>query len=201
MRSPRKTTALALAGAVGLSSAAYGIGTQTGDGTAAARDEGAPSISTERHHYPGRGFDALAEELGVSADRLHDALRDYHDQEREDGRAAFLTALARALGKPADEVQSALGQLRPRAQAMCSPHRDHAVPLRQLANALDVSRAELREALRDVRAGAQDGWEDRREDLVEFLAERLELPADEVEAALPEFLGRGPGGPGPPPGP
>ena len=93
---------------------------------------------------------------------------------------------------------------------------------RKLAAALDVTRAELRKALREVRAGAKSGWEQHEEKLAAYLADRFGLDAGDVEEALadiprptvrmgprgpggPEFHGPGPGGPdgpgfGPPPG-
>jgi hypothetical protein len=194
MRSPKRTTAVALAGAVALSSAAYGIGTQAGDGTAAARDgtaqNGGPRGAWERP--PGLGFEGLADELGVDATELRDALADFHEQQDGDRRDAFAAALADALGKPVDEVEAALEEVGPgdRARRPCGGH----VPLRQLAAALDVTRPELRKALREVRADADSAWEGRRDDLVTFLAERFGLSEDEVEQALPEL----PGPPGPP---
>jgi hypothetical protein len=195
MRIPRKTTAAALAGAVALSSAAYGIGTQAGDGTAAARDGAAQDGGP-----PARAFGGLADELGVDADELRDALMDFHDRQDGERRDALASVLADALGKPVDEVRAALDAVRPGdgpRGGPCGPH----VPLRQLARALDVTRAELRKALREVRAGADSAWEDRRDDLVAFLAERFDLSEAEVEDALPELPApprHGP--PGPPPG-
>jgi hypothetical protein len=83
----------------------------------------------------------------------------------------------------------------------CAPH----VSLRRLANELGVTRAELREALRETRAGTDSSFEDRHEDLVTFLADRLGVSREKVDEALPDppELGDrprfGPGGP-PPPG-
>jgi hypothetical protein len=197
MRSPKKATAaVVLAGAVALSSAAYGIGTQVGGGTAAAGDgparDGGPPGGWERG--PGIGFEGLADELGVDAAELRDALRDFHDQRAGERRDTFAAALAEALGKPVDEVEAALEQIRPGdgARGPCAPH----VSLRRLATELDVTRPELRRALREVRAGVDSEWEDRRDDLVTFLAERFGLSADEVEQALPDFPGPPPHGPG-----
>lgn len=204
MRSPRKTTALVLVGAVGLSSVAYGIGSQVGDGSAAARDNGRTSDNgTAGDRFirlgPPPGLGDLAQDLGVSESALEDALRDYHDQERDDGRMAFATALADALGVDRADVQAALDDLRPDPPGM--PGRPHAAPLRQLAAALDVTRAELRRAFRELRAKADDQGQERRDDLVAFLAQRFNLSESKVEAALPEFAGRGPGGPHGPCGP
>jgi hypothetical protein len=59
-----------------------------------------------------------------------------------------------------------------------------------------VTRAELHKALREIRLGADLRSQDRRDELVKFLAERFELSEAKVEQALPEFAGRGPGVPG-----
>jgi hypothetical protein len=180
MRSSKKAaTAAVLAGAVALASAAYGIGTQTGDGTAEAAREGQPRA--ERLFM---SVDDLAKELGVEADELEDAMRDFHEQERGEVRDAFASALAEALGKPADEVRAALDEVRP-GEGMrpgCAPH----VSLRRLAAELDVTRGELREALRETRPGVDLPFENLHEDLVTFLAERLGVSKETVEEALPE---------------
>jgi hypothetical protein len=194
MRSNRKATAFAVAGAVALASAAYGIGTQTGDGTATAR--GGPERGPGIRFGFGFGFGDLADRLGVDADELRDALADFHRERAGDMREGFAAALAEALGKPADEVEAALDEVRPgrERRGPCGPH----VSLRRLESALDVTRAELRRALRELRADAESAWEDRRDDLVAFLAERFGLSEDEVEEALPDLPGPGPH-PGPPP--
>jgi hypothetical protein len=201
MRSSKKAaTAAVLAGAVALASAAYGIGTQTGDGTAEAAREG--QARAEPRLF--MSVDDLAEELGVDADELEDAMRDFHEQERGEVRDAFASALAEALGKPADEVRAALDEVGP-GEGMrpgCAPH----VSLRRLAAELDVTRGELREALRGTRPGVDLPFENLHEDLVTFLADRLGVSKEKVEEALPEppDLGDrprfGPGGP-PPHGP
>jgi hypothetical protein len=197
MRSPKTATVVVLAGGVALASAAYGIGTQVDGGTATARDD-----AVRGDGPPARLFDGLADELGVDADELRDALMDFGERQHSERRDAFAAALAKALGKPADEVQAALDEVRPDDgdRGPCGPH----VSLRRLASALDVSRAELRKALREVRADADSAWEDRRDDLAAFLAERFNLSKDKVEEALPEPRWpfhdgprfRGPGGPG-----
>jgi hypothetical protein len=208
MRSSKKAvTAAVLAGAVALASAAYGIGTQTGDGTAEAARDGSTGAARDGRAGPGPGlfmrFDGLADELGVDADELEQALRDFHEQEEGELRDSFASALAEALGKPVDEVRAALDEVGPGEgrRPGCAPH----VSLRRLAAALDVTRAELREALRETRAGVDEPFRDRHEDLVAFLADRFGLSEERVEEALPDppELGDrprfGPGGP-PPPG-
>jgi hypothetical protein len=260
MQSPtKKTTAIVLAGAVGLSSVAYGIGTQAGDGSSAAASR--QNAGTERGPTP-PGFTDLAKELGVEADALHDALRDYREQEHAEMRTAFVAALAKALGKPTEEVRAALDSLEDERKARFAAqlakalgvdaddvttaleelkderpapgdfsadladklgleaddveaalmdvrpfkgdrHREHhpAAALRQLAAALDVTRAELHKAFREVRAGVDLDRQDRRADLVTFLAERFNLSEAKVDDALPQFAGRGPDEPHRPHGP
>lgn len=272
MKTPKKATALVLAGAVGLASAAYGIGSQAGDGSASAGSGSSGNATAERgfEHGPPPGFDALADALGVDGDELEQAMRDFHEQQGSDARNAFASSLANALGISADKVNGAFAQIedshktrfaaklaselgletaqvkaaleklasdRPGdpgdfAEALAAElgvevakledaldalrpdpgarhHGRHgAAPLRQLASALDVSRAELRKALREVRAGADSGWEQREAELKAFLAERFGLSAEKVEDALADLprpergpgpdghRGPGPGGPG-----
>jgi hypothetical protein len=267
---------IVVGGALAVASVGYGLGTQAGDGTAAAgggrsssanRGEGGRAVFIGGGQPP--GFQELADTLGVDADELEQALRDFRESEAGDRRDEFATSLAKALGisadkvtaafeqmdqqrearfaarladaleVDADKVQAALEKLKddmPRppdelAQALADElgvdvtdvrralfesrpdpgrmHRDHAMPLRQLASALDVSRAELRKALREVRAGAENGWEQHQQSLAKFLADRFELSADDVADALDELPRPvppghgdrpGPGGPGPGPG-
>jgi hypothetical protein len=181
MRSPRTVTVVALAGAVALASAAYGIGTQVGGGTASARDEPDRAGPERGVRYFAPGFGGLADELGVEEDELRDALTDFREQRAGEHRDAFAAALAKALDKPVDEVEAALEAARPDARRGCGPF----MSLRRLASELDVSRAELREALRDARPDGRP-FDDARDELVAFLADRLGLPEDEVEEALPE---------------
>ena len=69
----KKTAAIVLAGAVGISSVAYAIGTQAGDGSSAA----AARQNADGHRtFAPPGFTDLAQELGVEAGALRDALRD-----------------------------------------------------------------------------------------------------------------------------
>jgi Clp amino terminal domain, pathogenicity island component len=203
MRTPKATTAAILAGAVALASAAYGIGTQTDDGTAsAARDDSRGGDRFERFHVGGPGiafgFGGLADELGVDADELQSALEDFREQKAGDARDGFATALAEALGKPVGDVRAALDEVRP-GEGMrpgCAPH----VSLRGLAAELDVSRSELRDALREARAGEFERLDGFHDDLVAFLADRLGISEDKVREALPEpprFDRRGPAGPPP----
>jgi transcriptional regulator with XRE-family HTH domain len=281
MKFPKTAIALVLVGAVGLASAAYGIGSATGGGSATADPDSTPTVKREFRFGPPPGFDDLADKLGVDQDELADAMRDFGEQEMSEHRDEFANALANALGISADKVAEAFDGIvevhkvridqrladelgvdaaavrdaldkvkeeRPSSPAEFAeslaeelgvdaakveealealrpprPPEDHrGAPLRKLAAALDVTRAELREALGEVRAEAKSGWEQHQEKLAAFLADRFGLDAGEVEEALadiprptfrmgprgpggPEFHGPGPGGPdgpgfGPPPG-
>jgi transcriptional regulator with XRE-family HTH domain len=272
MRSTKKTTAIVLAGAVGISSVAYGIGTQVGGGAsvaAADKQAGTSNKAGAQRDFAPPGLDDLASELGVDADTLDKALRDFHEQEHAEMRSAFASALADALGKSTNDVQAALDSLENEHKARFAaqlakalgvdadkvttaleqlenerpgpgrpggpgepgdfaadlakklglkaddveaalmdlrpPKRDgghereHAMPLRGLAAELDVSRAQLRTALRKMRADFRP--QDHRAELVKFLADRLGISEDKVDQAMPEFPGRGPGGPQRPGGP
>jgi hypothetical protein len=198
MRTSRAAMIAVLAGAVALASAAYGIGTQADDGTAAARGDRAERDRGERGDWgfgpPEALFGDLAGELGVDADELRDALEDFHRQRADEPRNEFSAALAKALGKPVDDVEAALEEAEPgdRRRGPCGP----GVSLRRLATALDVTQAELREALREVRAGADEAFDARRDALVKFLADRFGLSEDKVRNALPDFPGRFGHGPG-----
>jgi transcriptional regulator with XRE-family HTH domain len=263
MQSRRRTTVIVVGGALAVASVGYGLGTQADDGTAIA---GGDPSSERRGHPP--GFQALAEELGVDADRLAKALRDFHASEEGDRRDEFASALAKALGISADKVSAAFEQLREQHEARFAArlaealdvdadgvkaaleklrddtprpphefaqeladelgvevtdvrsalfearpepgdmHRHRALPLRRLGSALGVSRAELRTALAELRAGVEDRFEEHQQALAEFLAKRFDLSTDDVAKALDELPhppppGRGdrpgPGGPGPGP--
>ena len=210
MHFPKTATALVLLGAVGLASAAYGIGSASerrlGNGRAgqhsngqarvplrtstagdlvdklgvdedelaeAMRDFGEQKMGEHRDDFANAG-----EALGVSADKVAAALdgvvevqgphrraarerravdaaavRDALDKvkdERPSSPAEFAEALADELGVDAAKVEEALEALRPPRP----PEHHRGAPLRKLAAALDVTRAELRKALREVRAGA-----------------------------------------------
>jgi transcriptional regulator with XRE-family HTH domain len=276
MTTRRRSTIIVVGGALAVASVGYGLGTQADDGTAAAGSGQTTSEENRRGGPPAflgggqpPGFQALADKLGVDADKLAQALRDFHQSEEGNRRddfaaslakalgisadkvtaafdkihkkheARFATRLANALNVDADKVQAALDKLMngtPRppdqfAQALADElgvnvsdvrralfesrpdrggrHRDHAMPLRQLASALDVSRADLRKALGELRTGAENGREQHQQELAKFLADRFDLSADDVAKALdalphpvrPDHGGRpGPGGPGRGPG-
>lgn len=220
MRRQRRTTIIVAGGALAIASVGYGLGTQAGDGTAIAessqqRNGGPPALFFERGVPP--GFSDLADKLGVDADELRRAMRDFRDQEHADRRKELSNALAEALGIPADRVSDALDRLHEkhevrRADRMAPPpgrglHVRHALPLRQLATQLGVSRADLRNAFRELRPDRPGrGFERQGEELAKFLADRFELDVDRVSDALAELgpplrSGHRPGLPDHPPAP
>ena len=224
MHRNRRTSIIVVGGALAIASIGYGLGTQADDGTAVADGSGdrgaARGLAFE--HGPPPGFSHLADTLGVDADKLEDALRDFHEQKHADHREEFAAKLAKALGLPVDDVSAALESVHDRLELRFEargergdvrpaerPRIRHAwFPLRQLAAELDVTRAELRQALGDVRpdrADMEDRFEQHQQELAEFLADRLDLDVDKVSDALadvprpapPPHGGRpGPGGPG-----
>ena len=280
MRSHRKTTSIVVVGgALAIASVGYGLGTQTGDGNAIAESSAQDGGSQERHSGPGfafergapPGFSSLADKLGVDADQLAQAMRDFHESQEADRRDEFANKLADALGISSDKVKSALDGLHQRredrfagrlgsalnvdadrvkaaldklrdegpgrfgdfAQKLAEElnvdvadvrtalmgirpfhggpggerHRRDAAPLRQLATALDVSRAELRAAFRELRRGAPNGWEEHQKEFAQFLADRFDLDVDDVSDALsstapgpPLMSPHRPGAPDHPPG-
>jgi hypothetical protein len=224
MQRNRRTSIIVAGGALAVASIGYGLGTQADDGTALAGGGsdrgGARGVACE--HGPPPGFSNLADTLGVDADKLGDALRDFHDQEHTERRDEFATKLAGALDLPAERVTAALEKVHDRLEPRFErrgergdagpaerPRIRHAwLPLRQLASELDVTRAELRKALSDVRpdrADIEDRFKQHQQELAEFLAERFDLDVEKVTDALadlprpapPPHDGRpGPGGPG-----
>jgi hypothetical protein len=218
MHRNRRTTVIVAGGALAVASVSYGLGTQTGDGTAAAGSgdrAGGAGVAFERCAPP--GFSNLADELGVDAGELRDALLEFHEREHADRRHEFASALAEALGISAERVSAALDELHEKLEARMErrgdrivpapapgahggPHVRLLLPIRQLASALDVSRADLREALREVRP---DGlaFERHRQARAEFLAERFDLDVDQVTDALGDLPRPAPPPPGGRPGP
>ena len=133
-----------------------------------------------RQRHEDRFAGRLAEALGVDSDEVKAALDKLKD-ERPVPFGDFAQKLADELDADASEVRSALMEIRP---FHGGPHRHPAMPLRQLAAALDVSRADLRAAIRELRRSAANGWEQHQRELAEFLADRLDLDADKVSDAL-----------------
>jgi Clp amino terminal domain, pathogenicity island component len=153
----------------------------------------------------------LAEALNVDADKVKAAL-DKLKADTPGHPEDFAQALADELGVGVTDVRRALFEARPDRGGpdRGGMHREHALPLRQLASALGVSRAELRTALEGLRPEADKRRDEHTQALAKFLADRLNLSADDVAKALEQLPrpiphergGRpGPGGPGFGPGP
>ena len=223
MQRNRRTSIIVVGGALAIASIGYGLGTQADDGTAVAgagSDRGA-ARGHAFEHGPPPGFSNLAATLGMDADKLEDALRDFHGQEHSERRDEFATKLAGALGLPVERVSAALEKAHDRLELRFERRGERGdvrpaerprirrawFPLRKLAVELDVTRAELRKALSDLRpdrASIEDRFEQQQQELAEFLAERFDLDVDKVTDALgdlprpaPPPHGRpGPGGPG-----
>ena len=147
----------------------------------------------------------LAAALNVDADKVQAAL-DKLKGDTPRPPEEFAQALADELGVGVTDVRRALFEARPDRDRI---HGDRGLPLSPLASALGVSRVELRKALSELRAGAENRFEEHNQALAKFLADRFNLSADAVAKAL-EGLPRpvppghgdrpGPGGPGPGPG-
>ena len=200
-----------------MASVSYGLGTQTDDGTAVAdagSDRGGRAGLRFEHGVP-PGFANLADELGVSSSKLGAALRDFHDREHRDRRDEFASALAEALGISANRVSTALDELHQKLETRMESRRDRMMPappppgrpggphvrpffpIRQLAAELDVSRADLREALNEIRPDRGD-FEEHQKALAKFLAERFDLDVDEVTETLGDLPRPAPPPHGPP---
>ena len=248
----RRSTIIVVGGALAIASVGYGLGTQAGDGNAIADSSAQDGGAQERHGGHGfgfqrgapPGFSALADKLGVDADKLGQAMRDFHESHEATRRDEFASTLAKALGISSDKVKSAFEGLHQRreerfagrladalgvdaakvkaalgtlkddgpvpfgdfAQKLADElnvdvsdvraalmqvrpfhgerHRDDAAPLRQLATALGVSRADLRAAFRELRSSAMNGREEHTKELAQFLADRFDLDVNKVSDAL-----------------
>jgi hypothetical protein len=190
MKTPRRTTAIILTGAVALASGAYAIGTQVGGGSADAR--GGDSDGRRFMFGPGEPFAGLADALGVDEDELREALDDFRSEHRSERKGAFEAALADALGKSTEEVERAFEELH---------NSERAAFAGRLAKALDLDTGKVEAALQKVRDRARKDGVHGPRDFVDDLAAELGVRADRLEDALREVrpLGPGPGcaGPGP----
>jgi hypothetical protein len=127
MTSRRKTTGLALVGAVAVAFGAYSLGSQAGGGSAGASGtpgSGATAAKgTQAMHFGRRGggrfgndLSGLATKLGVTEDQLRTALQAVRRQlepSAGDRRQRLATELGAALNLPADQVTAALQKVLP----------------------------------------------------------------------------------------
>jgi hypothetical protein len=192
----KKLATLVTAG-VALSSGAYALGNQAGDGGAVAAGTNASSaatngtsISTTGDRGPrglrrgGFGLDALADRLGVSETALRDALRAIHDAKTpEQRRTELVEALAAALNKPAADVRRALDSVLPdrgdrKADFAAAIARELGVDAAKVQSAFD----NLRRQFRDRRD--RPDRRDLRDALVDAIASATGVEAARVRAAL-----------------
>jgi hypothetical protein len=203
----KKLAALLTVGVV-LSSGAYALGSQAGNGGALAsssnpsasgssssgsRSAGVANVSEDRG--PGRagfrpggfGLDNLASKLGVSETALEDALKAIRDAKTPEQRRAELTqAFATALGKTPAQVTAALNSVLPNR-----PDRDKVRGqfAADLAKALGVDVAKVRAGLDKARQDfrGQQGRRDRRgniDTVVNDIASATGVDAAKVRSAL-----------------
>jgi transcriptional regulator with XRE-family HTH domain len=129
----------------------------------------------------------LADALGVDAAKVKAAL-DKLEGDRPRSPGDFSQKLADELGLDASDVRAALMEIRPfDGPGFHGPGRGHhapAMPLRQLARALGVSRTDLREAFRQLRADVENDWKQEQQALAKFLADRFNLDLSKVQDAL-----------------
>jgi hypothetical protein len=151
MRTPTKTAAFALTGAVALASGAYALGTQAGGGTAAADDPPRVEIPAIRGHWGGGppGSERLADRLGVDESELRDALEDIRPQlpDPDEVRDDFSERLADELGIEQGRVEAALERMRDSAERELEQRRDELAE--RLADRLNLDADEVQDALED----------------------------------------------------
>jgi biotin operon repressor len=141
----------------------------------------------------GRFAARLADALGLDTARVKAALDKLKGGEPH-SPGDLAQSLADELGVNASDVSAALMKIRPfDGPGRHGPDgdgpghhgpRDGAMPLRQLARALGVSRADLRDAFRQLRAGAENDWKQEQQGLAKFLADRFNLDPSKVQDAL-----------------
>ena len=201
----------ALLGATALASTAYGIGTQS-DGNAIAARAGSSAQSGEARGPRGDHLADLAERLGVSESKLRSALEELRPG-RGDGprRDSFLAPLAEELGVSTSKLEDALreargsrGEGRPGGDRRPGHgprgHRpgrgDSATFVRRLAAALDMEQSKVRAALEKVREAHEKEHEERHEQFVKDLAEKLGISESKVREVFADGPrgGHGPGG-------
>ncbi len=178
MQSRRKSTIIVVGGALAVASVGYGLGTQADDGTAVA---GSDQTSTEENRNGGPpafmaagqppGFQSLADKLGVDADKLEQAFRDFRPSEAGKRRDDFAASLAKALGIPADRVTAGLDKLHKKHEARFAA---------RLADALNVSADKVQAALDKL----MNGTPRAPHQFEQALADELGVDASDVRRAL-----------------
>lgn len=157
-----KTTAATLTGALALSSVGFALGSQAGDGTAGAQATTTPTATSTTPAPPAppkapekdgrfRGPDArlgdAAKDLGVSEDKLRDALEKVRAAQTPPSRDDHTAALAKALGISVEQLEAAQKKVREEAEAQWKARREALVAA--LAKELGVSEDKVRDVLGD----------------------------------------------------
>ncbi len=206
--SPRVRKLAVLVGIASLgSTAAYGVGTQVGNGVADANQ----SSSTGRARGPSTAdLQTLADKLGVSVAKLKAALEATRPAKPTTRPSSdpFVAALAKELNVSAAKLKAALDATRPARPAAGSkpPARgtkpDSTAMAAALAKELGLDQTTVKAALDKVRAAHQADDTARRTAHAAALAKALGLDQATVESALSSWHpagGHGRGGPGGPP--
>lgn len=167
MRTPRRTSIIVVGGALAVASVGYGLGTQSGGGTAVA---GSDQPSTEKQRQP-PGFQTLADKLGVDADKLAQALRDFHASEEGTRHDEWSASLADALGIPVNKVNAAFERLHKKHEARFAA---------RLAGALNVDAGKVQAALDKL----MNGGPRPPETFAQALADELGVDVSDVRRAL-----------------
>lgn len=207
MKTRTKELAIVLLAGVVLSSGAYALGSQSGNGGALAAGssasgstgsraanvadrQGPGAVRGLRRRAEGFGLDALARKLGVSTTALRDALQAIRQAKTpEQRRAELIQALATALGRPVDQVTSGVNSVLP-DRGIGRRFRDDFAQSLATALRVDVAKvkAGLDKARQDLQADRGNGdRRDRgafRDTLVNDIAAATGVDAAKVRAAL-----------------
>src|SRR4051794_7894317 len=171
MKTRTKQLAIILLAGVVLASGAYAIGSQSGGGGALASGanasaSGGPAATSVSDRQGPRtvrgvrrgardfGLDALAQKIGVSTTALQDALQAMRQAKTpQQRRTEAIHALATALGKPGDQVTSAVSSVLPALGAGGRRFRDDFAAT--LAKGLGVDQAKVQAGLDKARQDVQ----------------------------------------------
>jgi AraC-like DNA-binding protein len=178
MTKGKRTTAIALAGAVALASGAYALGSQAGDGAAEAAKTPRDEVRFGHGFGPGLrpGFDDLADRLGVDEADLRAALEDIATDRKDD----FAQRLADALGVDAAKVEQAFENVRPERPARPRMRRPEAFAA-ALAKELGLSTEKVRAAIEERRGHPGDPGD---------LADELGVSEERLRAAFHAVFGK-----------
>jgi hypothetical protein len=162
MSTRKRNTAIALTGAVALASGAYALGSQAGGGSAVAADP------------PDRPALEIRGPLRGDPGEIRRHLR---------GGPFGLDRIADKLGVEESELRDALEDFRADPPDPPDPG-DFA---EDLARELGIEQNRVEEALERLRDKTEQEMEQRHDELVQRLADRLNVDPDKVEDALGDF--------------